>query len=344
MYSDSTSYDYYLHSEHSNIPSEISTNFEYALTWLLNNLHFNLTEGFYIEIRKVIDDRETHYIKEGILFWDNGSIVKKLNKSDLYKTSYSPYDMALFNKTTLSHLYCELINKYNSNNTLSQSSTLLPPPITKSVQSSSLPLNNFKQINKILDNTKTSTRVDSDIDTDDESVSSEQLHDLERHLDELMNKKSELVKTLDENKDKLADVIMENNYAKTLKIKKEEKEKEKRNIFISDLSVYKKINKVNNAAPDFFMAKFVVLDYLEKNKFFDGEDLEAPSGELFEIFNILYNSRFTKDFTPPEECEELVMNFIDSLPDVDIITQEQFHDQLNKVSEYSMFSSDLVKN
>ena len=191
---------------------------------------------------------------------------------------------------------------------------------------------------------KEDQEVNTDTDTDNESVTSEQLHELEKNLDEMMNKQTGLQKNLDEEKDKLADIIMEENYAKTSKKKKEEKEKEKRNIFISDLSVYMKINKINSSVPDFFMAKCCVLDYLDKNNFFDGEDLENPSNELFEVYNILYNSRFTKDYVPPEDFEGLVMDFIDSLPEVDIVTQEQLHAQLNKISEYGMFSTDLVRN
>ena len=359
MYPDSSTYDYYLHFDHSNMTSEITSNLEYALTWLLNNLHNNIMFNCYIEIRKVIEDRDTHYIKEGLIFWENGFIVKKLTRNDTYKTIYSPYDLSLFSKTTLSHSYCELINKYNgkSENTTPTQQTPTQPTPTQQTQSiplqSTQPVNNFKQINKLLDSTKDilgnhkkkeDQEVNTDTDTDNESVTSEQLHELEKNLDEMMNKQTGLQKNLDEEKDKLADIIMEENYAKTSKKKKEEKEKEKRNIFISDLSVYKKINKINSSVPDFFMAKCCVLDYLDKNNFFDGEDLENPSNELFEVYNILYNSRFTKDYVPPEDFEGLVMDFIDSLPEVDIVTQEQLHAQLNKISEYGMFSTDLVRN
>ncbi len=161
----------------------------------------------------------------------------------------------------------------------------------------------------------------------------------------MMSEQSKLQKNLEEERDKLSDIIMEENYQKSLKAKEENRLKEKRNIFISDLSVYKKINKnKNTSVPDFFMAKYVVLDYLDKNKYFETENLESPSDELFELFTILYNSSFVEDYEPQEGFEDVILDFIDSLPDIEILTEKQFHDKLNKLTEYGMFSTDIVRN
>ena len=92
------------------------------------------------------------------------------------------------------------------------------------------------------------------------------------------------------------------------------------------------------------MAKCVVFDYLDKNKYLDNEDLESPSEELFELYTILYNSRFVDNYEPPEDFEEIVLDFFDSLPDVDIMTERVYHNKLNKLTEYGMFSTDMVRN
>jgi hypothetical protein len=157
-------------------------------------------------------------------------------------------------------------------------------------------------------------------------------------------KEKELKNNLVEEKDKLADIIMEENYKKSLKAKQENKEKEKKNIFKSDLSVYKKIYDKNSGIPDFFMAKYVVLDYLNKNKYLETENPDSSADELFELYTILYSSRFTENYVVPEEFEDVVLDFLESLPDTDIMTSEQIHNKLNKITEYGMFSTDVVRN
>jgi len=335
-------FEFYLYSSNPNINSESTTNLEYAVSWLLDVLHINISSNNYIEIRKKIYDSNTQYIKEGVIFWEDGFIVKKLNFNDQMKTIYSPYDLSLFDKTHLSISYSNLIQKYNNNNANRNINTT---QATKQAKPS-----NFKQINKLLDETNNilkssnnnQSENDLNSDTDNESVSSDQLRELEENLDRMMNEQKELKNTLEEEKDKLADIIMEENYQKTLKAKEENKKKEKRNIFVSDLSVYIKLNKQNSKVPDFFMAKCVVFDFLDKNKYLETEDLENPSEELFELFTILYNSRFVDNYEPPEDFEEVVLDFLDSLPYADIITERDYHNKLNKITEFGMFSTDIA--
>jgi len=229
----------------------------------------------------------------------------------------------------------------------------LTPTQQPLIQQPQTQTSNFKQINKLLDETnfilkssnmhqiEDENEVNSDSDV--ESVSSEQLRELEENLDRMMNEQKELKNTLEDEKDKLADIIMEENYQKTLRAKEENKKKEKRNIFVSDLSVYKKLNKQNSQVPDFFMAKCVVFDFLDKNKYLETEDLELPSEELFQLYTILYNSRFVDNYEPPEDFEEVVLDFLDSLPDVELMTERDYHNKLNKLSEFGMFSTDIVR-
>ncbi len=410
-------YEFYLWSDNY-INSDTTTNLEYALSWLLNNLHNNISGKYYIEIRKKTIDSNTQYIKEGVIMWEDSFIVKKLNFDDQLKTIYSPYDLSLFDKTHLSLSYCNLIEKYKQNklNLLQsnkkhisnfkysnihqseeqnsdsddesisskqlqpqlqpqsqpqlqpqsqpqpqpqsqpQSQPQLQPhsqpqlqPQLQPPQSNKKHISNFKQVNKLLDETNNifkSSNIhqseEQNSDSDDESISSNQLHELEKNLDQMMNEQKEFKKTLEEKKDKLADIIMEENYKKTLKAKEENKKKEQRNIFNSDYSIYKKINKQNSKVPDFFMAKCVVFNYLDKNKYLNNENLENPSDEIFELFTILYNSRFVDNYEPPEDFEEIVLDFIESLPDIEIMTEREFHDRLNKIDGYGMFSTDIV--
>jgi hypothetical protein len=103
-------YEFYLGSDNY-INSDTTTNLEYAISWLLNNLHNNISGKYYIEIRKKTVDSNTQYITEGVIMWEDSFIVKKLNFDDQLKTIYSPYDLSLFDKTHLSLSYCNLMDK-----------------------------------------------------------------------------------------------------------------------------------------------------------------------------------------------------------------------------------------
>ena len=215
-------FEFYLYSNNPNINSESTTNLEIALSRLLNCLHLHNgltnTIDYYIEIRKKSSDTNSQYIKQGIIFWEDGYIVRKLNFNDSFKTIYSPYDLSIFDKTYLSLSYSNLINKYKQTTQPIpvqpiqvqpipvQPIQVQPNPVQSNpvqsnpVQSNPVqpnpvqPISNFKQINKLLDETNNILKSSNNqhleephSDTDDESVSSEQLRELEENLDRMMN-------------------------------------------------------------------------------------------------------------------------------------------------------------
>jgi len=356
-------YTYILHDFSDNFNS--TSSIEYAVSWLLDKVDNALTNNvvtnnFWIMSNLNVDNR--HSINQGYVMWEDGFVVKKLFLDDEFKTVYSPYDLTLFFRTELSARYVKLITKNNKNKLIPLSIEQSPPQVTLKNEYSSL-IKNFNIIESKNNNINNKNNKDNnaDSDTDDESISSEQLRDLEEKLDKMMSTKEKINEDSKKKEYELADITMEENYKKKINTKNEEKEKEKRNIFKSDLAIYKKINNnlktnedfeypnnynimymLQKYVPDFFAAKYSVIFYLDQHYYLENESLDNPSDEIYELFNILYNARYNELYVPPDDFIDIVDDFIDSLPDVDIPTPEVIHKHLNRTTEYSMFQTDIT--
>jgi hypothetical protein len=83
-----------------------------------------------------------------------------------------------------------------------------------------------------------------------------------------------------------------------------------------------------------FEAKFYVIKYLDNQNMINEEDYESVSDELYELYNILYSSRYDENYDVPDDLEEIILDFIKSLPDKSILTEEELINKLNGESKH----------
>jgi len=179
---------------------------------------------------------------------------------------------------------------------------------------------------------------DSISDSDNDNELNQDIELLEKELDGLLLKKEIIDKNLDKEKDKLSDLHCEESYNKLLERKKQDLIKEKKNIFISDISVYyrlkDKINKLPSTEnkleyiPELFEAKYFVLKFLDSEAYLQDEDLKSPSDEIFELYLMLLNT-FEEDYILDESYKDLIEAFTETLPEKSIVTSKQIMDKLN---------------
>ena len=108
--------------------------------------------------------------------------------------------------------------------------------------------------------------------------------------------------------------------------------------------------KLENFIPPLFEAKFYVLHFLNLNDLINESDYESPSDELYELYTILYSSRYDEFYEIPEEFEDIISQFIEFLPEKNILTEEEIHNGLNDASRHDLLfvqreeEEDLVNN
>ena len=363
--------------------SNKTNDINYALFWLFNNINSNSDN--YIDILLLIDN--DNYIYEGSFKFNNGLIrYHKLYPNDY--TRYSPYDFSIFKRADLCLLY---LNILNNNTTTPQTTTpQTPTPHTPTPQTTTpqtttpqTPINNpitqkqslqkklkntlknsynkCKELSK-LNNNYNSDNYNYDNDNDkfsnsDSEVNSEDIKHIEEELNIMLQNQQELSNELKNKQEQLIDIVCNQNYEKKIAFRNAEKEKEKRNIFSSDLRVYKKLledyndinkeNEKNNSKniklydiiPFMFLAKFYVLEYIDINGYLTNENVNSPSDELYQIFDTLYTIKYNSNDDPnildkyDEDLYDLIFDFLDYAEDKNALNDTMIREELNKRSD-----------
>jgi hypothetical protein len=192
---------------------------------------------------------------------------------------------------------------------------------------------------------------DSDISvvSSDDSISSEDLDKIQKELDTMLANKVNIDNLVKEKDEELVDLRCEASFNNRKIEKTKQKEIEKKNIFRSDLNIYKKINNDNiknevDFIPNIFEAKYYVINFLDTENIIESTDYDNPSDELFELYTILYNARYNEDYDIPEEFDDIITKYISSLPDKSILTESELINILNdKCKHNGMFSQNEVE-
>jgi hypothetical protein len=363
---------YYSYELYNSNYYKTTNDLTFAINWLLVNLFNN--KRCYILVKSYTDNKDESII-DGYIFLDQSlnRLVKTSPFDSKQKTIYSPYDTTLFYHVNNSNLYKLLINfdmTSTSTSTSSYNSSLFQsePVINvekkekvkekvsikdmfNNVISSSEKLKEVSAKLNQEDKEDKEESLFSESDDTDESICSEELDEIQKQLDTMLNEKMNIDNLVKEKDDKLSDLRCEDSFDKRLIRKNKEREEENRNIFRANLGVHKKICEkysryleqfeqgeitVEKALEDFisplFEAKFFVIHYLYLNDMINDSDYENPEDELYELYNILYNSRYNEDYNVPDEFEEIVSSFISFLPDRNILTEDEIHNGLNNNS------------
>jgi len=312
-------------------------NKKYALYWILDNyIKSNKTIKYYFDIIKY-DTTNEQICVESIKIENNNVI--KVNKYNNFYTIYSPYDLDLFDTTELSLLYQTIYNPFdvcgNIINTLSNKNTLSNTN-TLSNKNTLSNTNTLSNKNKIDNNTKKASNEEMVFDK-------KELEMMTNLLESLKTEKKTVDNNFKEKENELADIDCNERFEKKKQKNEEERNKEKYNIFKSDIKIYDKLttekNFSENFIPPLFEGKYYILKFLFNNDYFNGETKETPSDEIFELYRILYD--YMNDTFPEEETfNDLFEEFNNYLPkNKQIMTDRQMMDTLNEKSE----NTDLFK-
>uniref|UniRef100_A0A6C0ED29 Uncharacterized protein n=1 Tax=viral metagenome TaxID=1070528 RepID=A0A6C0ED29_9ZZZZ len=122
-----------------------------------------------------------------------------------------------------------------------------------------------------------------------------------------------------------------------------------KNFKVKDAETGEKVNFTEEYIPALFQAKYYVFKYLDKTGFVDNYDgLEQDEkDELFELFNVLYKSKFPDrdkdgniiEYKVPELYAEDVADFLDpsNFPDLNILSEQDIINIANKSSKLCAF-------
>ncbi len=341
----------------------------YAINWLLNQVISNKHES-YIVVKSYYNNNDECII-EGIIKYNKeiNRIIKAFEYNSTY-TVYSPYDTTIFGHTHNFNLYRKLafgesnmdLNNFNSNNVnnvnnvnnnydLKQEKEKTEKENIKDIFSSIVQTSQDLKVvsSKLKKEEKQNNKEESDNDTDTESetesIDSKELEEMQKKLDKMLEDKINIDNLVKERDEELCDLRCEDSFQKRKQIKVKEKEEEKKNIFRGDLNVYKKIiekyTKSENSdlekfIPPLFEAKFYVFHYMNLHNMINDSDYEEPSEELYELYNILYKSRYDEFYEIPEDFEDIISEFVQFLPEKNILTEEEIHNGLNDISKHDL--------
>jgi hypothetical protein len=198
----------------------------------------------------------------------------KLEINNSFNTTYSPFDLDLFNSTELSLLYQTIINR-NKNET-----NIINKPVIANKK-----LEN--ELNKAQQNLKLKELQKQENKSDIQTFNKEELEDMKNLLNSLKDNKKIIDKEFKEKENELADIDCNERFENKKQKLEEERNKEKYNIFKSDIKIYYKLieedNFSENFIPPLFEAKYFILKYLFINDYFMDENKTEPSEEIFEL-------------------------------------------------------------
>jgi len=384
-------YKYFLFTD--NCCEKNTGDINYAMYWLLTNLLDNRNSWF--EIRAYVsNDPEyyNNYILEAIIKYDGINIIRVHPKNFTVPTIYSPYDLTLFVRSDLSFMYMNLLetkkainpitvvkitkevnnntnnnaNNNASNNNASNNNASNNNASNNNASNNNAnnnasnqisikqEISNIKQLSNELNNKYNNQDINSDKSSD---ICSEDIHNIEKELDEMLKLKQELETKTGIKEKELTDIVCEDNYKKKIEFRNKERGKERRNIFIADLNVYKNLHiecgKVNNKnheqqlelitveqlVPGMFAAKFYIIKFMDINGYLLDEDINSPSNELYELYNMFFNVKFNPNNEEDviskysNEFYELLLEFLEYIEDKNVVSYEQIREQLNKNSD-----------
>ncbi len=359
----------YLYDLYETIFIKTTEDINYAINWLLNQVISNKHES-YIVVKSYYNNNDECII-EGIIKYNKeiNRIIKAFEYNSTY-TVYSPYDTTIFGHTHNFNLYRKLafgesnmdLNNFNSNNVnnvnnvnnnydLKQEKEKTEKENIKDIFSSIVQTSQDLKVvsSKLKKEEKQNNKEESDNDTDTESetesIDSKELEEMQKKLDKMLEDKINIDNLVKERDEELCDLRCEDSFQKRKQIKVKEKEEEKKNIFRGDLNVYKKIiekyTKSENSdlekfIPPLFEAKFYVFHYMNLHNMINDSDYEEPSEELYELYNILYKSRYDEFYEIPEDFEDIISEFVQFLPEKNILTEEEIHNGLNDISKHDL--------
>lgn len=304
---------------------------DYAIFWILDNfIKSEYTRDYHFDIVKMITDNDI-ICSESIKIYDNKVIkINKYNNS--FNTTYSPFDLDLFNSTELSLLYQNIIN-INKNET----NIINKPVITNKKLENEL--NKAKQNLKLKELQKQENKQESKVEV--QTFNKEELEDMKNLLNSLKDNKKIIDKEFKEKENELADIDCNDRFEKKKQKLEEERNKEKYNIFKSDIKIYYKLieedNFSENFIPPLFEAKYFILKYLFINDYFIDENKLEPSDELFELYRTLYDfvsGVYNNNDSIYETFSDIFNEFNEFLPkDKKLLTDRQMMDTLNSKSQ-----------
>jgi hypothetical protein len=347
--------------------SNQSNDLDYSLFWLLNNYSCDNTIDLRIDIVNIdLDDFPFETIK--II---NNKLVKINNLvGNTITTIYSPYDLDYFNKLELSLLYQKIYNQ--SPSVLSQpilSQPVLSQPVLSQPILSQPVLSQPILSQPVLSQPVLSQPVLSQPNELD-NISKDDITEL---LIIFKNDKKNIEENLNKKETEWIDKDCDIKFEKMQLRKREERLKEKYDIFKNDISIYNILIKKENFSEDFiphlFVGKYYILKYLYTNNYFSDEDITKPSPELFTLYRFLYVSLNNTDNIDDDDLDELekkiknnkfhedndfnnlsdndntysviLDDFINFLPNnKEIITDKQIMSNINKKSDNDMFNED----
>ena len=299
-------YDIYV----NNIYVKSVDDLDYATYYLLTN------KNSYYYIYSYSNTKDCS-ILEGCIKIVNNKVIKIID--DMYVSTYSPYDLYLFKRSDLSRLY---LNFYNNDADIHQN-------INQNIHQNKIQPFNNKQTNisvNLNDKTDKTDKTDKNdkIDKTDKNdvpvISSNEIPEFKNILNDLTNMNTKLTEIKKSQEEELINKACEEQYNKKQKRLENERNKEKYNIFISDIIVYNKLINEEKFSesfiPPFFEAKYYILKYLYSHNYFDEEDSNKPSDELFLQYKLLYDY-INNDFEIDSEYKELYdlfEDFKDNLP------------------------------
>ena len=177
------------------------------------------------------------------------------------------------------------------------------------------------------------------------TISSEDIKQIEAELDDMLKQHKE-------NNEKLEEIVCEENFKKKKAFRENEREKEKKNKFTADLKMYKQLlaeleelnkedptKKIYDIVPILFLAKFYVIEFIDKNDYLLDEDVDSPSEELYQIYNMLYNVKYNPNNEDnildkyDEEFYELINEFLEATEDKHAPDETVIREELNKKSD-----------
>ena len=359
------------------INNEIVTktpNLDYAIYWLLNNI-----KNSRVDILCLINDDDNNYIYEGSYKFEDGLMrYHKLYSNSLNNyTKYSPYDLSVFRRADLCLLYLQLLNNNQATSTQITSNQVTSNQVTSTqITSNQVTSNNQqnlskqiietnkdeslkKQLNNTLESCKNmlllpSSTVDNNIlqksndlssSESSSTISSEDIKQIEAELDDMLKQHKE-------NNEKLEEIVCEENFKKKKAFRENEREKERRNKFTADLKMYKQLlaeleelnkedptKKIYDIVPILFLAKFYVIEFIDKNDYLLDEDDDSPSEELYQIYSMLYNVKYNPNNEDnildkyDEEFYELINEFLEATEDKHAPDETVIREELNKKSD-----------
>ena len=221
----------------------------------------------------------------------------------------------------------------------------------------------------------------TNIDVIDCDLSPKQLEQIEEYTHKLVKTQEILNNSSKTIENKIIDLDCDVRFNKHLETKKKEQQKEQMEIFKSDLSIYNKIIKqihekienfdenniqqslnlkiIERFVPLLFEYKYYLIFYLKYNGFFENEDLNNPSIELFKIYYMLLSMQellnnsdtsnmnlddILNDVLTHDEIEDntpLINNFIEYLPQ-HICTEKSLFSDFEQSTYNEMFGNDII--